>query len=273
MNGGTPPSDGGVGLLDRAAGELRDDLRREVLRAPLDGAQRGLGLLGLALRAQGVEAGQVEMLVVDRMGQLVRQREALRQVRERGVADVDQLAVIGVVEADDLAGLELQERLADVGVRRDHAQGPPRERATRIERRGIRRVERRRHLRVHLGRGDRLHGHGMVIRKPADALHLLLHLGDGGRRRAPRHGLRRAALGRHAQAAHRSLGAAGSALGPGGDRRHGPHHRGTSRRRRGAADRAGAEGDAAGAGGQRQGDQRGRQPVAAHRPATGAAAA
>ena len=55
------------------------------------------------MRVQRVQPRQVEGLIVERVGQLVRKREPLREP-EVARAPVDELAGFGIVEADDLAG-------------------------------------------------------------------------------------------------------------------------------------------------------------------------
>ena len=66
-----------------------------------------------ARRRDRVEPRQIEMLIVHRVGQLMRQRVALGEIEVAVVAQVDELAVDRVVEPHHLTGLERQHRITD----------------------------------------------------------------------------------------------------------------------------------------------------------------
>ncbi len=158
----------------RVGREPDQHLRREVLRAPLDRAQPGRERLVVAAGADRVQPPEAEVLVVDRVRQLVRQDVALGQVEVR-VADVDELPVRRVVEPHDLARLEREQRLAEARPRRDHADRAPRLGPTGVEVDRIRLVEVLREAPVDLLLGERRHGDARRVSQPADRLDLLLH--------------------------------------------------------------------------------------------------
>ena len=93
-----PPSSPEVAVGGR---ELEQDPDREELGAPLDGAEGRLERLVAAGGSDLVDACEVEVLVIDRVRQLVGQRHAFQEV-EIAVGSVDQLAVDRVVEPHHL---------------------------------------------------------------------------------------------------------------------------------------------------------------------------
>ena len=123
MNGGTSGPSSGIDptSLD---GELDQHLGREVVRAPLHDAEGGLEAFLLTARHETVEAVEVE-LIVDRVRELVGQHELLDPV-ELGVAGVDELLVLRVVEAEDLSLLIGVDGLQVSDVARQRADRLPR---------------------------------------------------------------------------------------------------------------------------------------------------
>ena len=88
--GGTPPGLARRNRPRRQVGEPEDHLGREVVGAALDHAERRLEQLVLACDRHVVQPVEVELLVVDRVRELVREDELLDAI-EVGVADVDRL--------------------------------------------------------------------------------------------------------------------------------------------------------------------------------------
>jgi hypothetical protein len=68
---------------------------------PLHQAERGLGALVHAVGREWIEPREVEGLVVERVRELVREGEPLGEV-QAARPEVDQVAGLGVVVADDL---------------------------------------------------------------------------------------------------------------------------------------------------------------------------
>ena len=92
--------------------------------APLDDPQRCLEGLVVASHHQVVQSVEVEVLVVDRVRQLVRQDEVLETVEVR-VAGVDELPVLRIVETEDLPLLICVDGSQDADVARGSRRSSP----------------------------------------------------------------------------------------------------------------------------------------------------
>ena len=167
--------------------KLVDLIGRQVLPRPPDlrlhgvalrEREQGLGALVLTGGGQLVEARQVEVLVLEGVGQLVGEREPLVG-RGRSPALEHQPVRPGVVEPDDLAGPIVDDRLAQVAPGRDNAdRGPGPVLSGGQVRREVG-LEGCPKLAFDLPPGDRFWDHPSFEPQATDLLNLLSDPGDG----------------------------------------------------------------------------------------------